>query len=324
MAEVDSCMPFLDLIGLAIFREPKYYMANSFMEPEPNNGPKFISTRVTEARRYFLDLNPRRDCALAVVCGGVERCTPDYEIKRTRFPYVGIEFVAEGMGTLELAGKAFPLRPGTAFAYAPGVPHKIVSSAQAPMLKYYMDFTGKEAKALLKDSPLGRWEAVQVGSPAEIIDILETIHRNGAIPSAYTPAICVHLLSLLVLKITELAVPFGAVETRAFPTYQRIRRHVESHYLELHTVEEIAQACHVNSSYLCRLFQRFGRQTPYQLLLRLKMDRAAALLLEADAPVKEVAAKLGFSDPFHFSRAFKRIYGLSPALFVQQGRRLEQ
>jgi AraC-like DNA-binding protein len=31
--------------------------------------------------------------------------------------------------------------------------------------------------------------------------------------------------------------------------------------------------------------------------------------------VKQVAAELGFDDPFHFSRAFKNIFGLSPEAF---------
>jgi AraC-like DNA-binding protein len=189
------------------------------------------------------------------------------------------------------------------------------------MLKYYMDFAGREARQFLKPTPLGRWEPVQVASPNEIIDLFEALQRNGAVPTDWTPSVCVHLLSLIVLKISELAVPAGAVENRAFPTYQRIRRYVEAHYLELRTVEEMAAACHVNVSYLCRLFQRYSRLTPYQLLLRLKMDRAAALLLESDAPVKEVSAVVGFSDPFHFSRSFKRLFGLAPAVFVEQGRR---
>jgi AraC-like DNA-binding protein len=291
------------------------------MKPPITAGAKFISTHVTEARRYFLDLNPRSDCALAVVCGGVERCSPDYEIRRDTFPYVGIEFVAEGLGTLELSGREHVLRPGTAFAYAPGIPHRIRNSTQAPMLKYYMDFAGRDARKLLKSTPLGLWKPVQVAAPHEIIDLFESLQRNGTVPTTWTHSVCVHLLSLIVLKISELEVPAGAVGTRAFPTYQRIRRHIEAHYLELRTVEEIADACHVNASYLCRLFQRFARHSPYQLLLRLKMDRAAALLLESDMPIKEVSAMLGFSDPFHFSRSFKRLFGLAPAVFVVQGRR---
>jgi AraC-like DNA-binding protein len=71
----------------------------------------------------------------------------------------------------------------------------------------------------------------------------------------------------------------------------------------------------VDAAYLCRLFRRYDHQTPYQFLLRLKMNLAAERLQNPGVLVKQVAAELGFHDPFHFSRAFKSILGLSPEAF---------
>jgi AraC-like DNA-binding protein len=48
------------------------------------------------------------------------------------------------------------------------------------------------------------------------------------------------------------------------------------------------------------------------------MNRAAALLLDQRMMVKEVADALGFADAFHFSRTFKRVYGISPERFIRQ------
>jgi AraC-like DNA-binding protein len=48
------------------------------------------------------------------------------------------------------------------------------------------------------------------------------------------------------------------------------------------------------------------------MIERLRMQRAAGLLLEPGALVKNVARELGYSDPFHFSRAFKRHFGFAP------------
>jgi AraC-like DNA-binding protein len=63
------------------------------------------------------------------------------------------------------------------------------------------------------------------------------------------------------------------------------------------------------------LFRRFSGQTPYQYLLRRKLEAAAARLSEPGALVKEVALEAGFSDPFHFSRVFKRVFGVAPSVF---------
>jgi AraC-like DNA-binding protein len=281
----------------------------------------FLSTQTTEARRYFLNLTPRRARGIEVVCGGVERCREDYVIRRSGFPFLAVEFVAEGLGRLRLAGRDYALRPGTTFAYATGVPHTIRNLARRPMLKYYVDFMGAEGERMLRDSPLGRWQAVQVSNLGEIADLLESLQRNGESQSPCRAQVCAHLVALLILKITEHTIPSGAGESRAFPTFQRVRVHLERNYLALKTVEQAADACHINVSYLCRLFRRFRHLSPYQFLLRLKMNHAAALLLDRGLQVKEVAAELDFSDPYAFSRAFKNVYGLSPAAFVQRGQR---
>jgi AraC-like DNA-binding protein len=49
--------------------------------------------------------------------------------------------------------------------------------------------------------------------------------------------------------------------------------------------------------------------------MRLKMTAAAQRLQAPDARVKEVAYALGFGDAFHFSRAFKKVFGVSPDAF---------
>ena len=101
----------------------------------------------------------------------------------------------------------------------------------------------------------------------------------------------------------------------AFATYQRCRNEINNHYLELTSLGEIASTCHVDQAYLCRLFKRFDQQSPYQYLLRLRMNYAAELLLVPGTLVKEVADKLGFEDQFHFSRTFKKVLGISPVSF---------
>ncbi len=288
-------------------------------QPLPQR-PSFVSTQVTEARRYFLDLAPKRTQHITVVCGGCERVRADYLIQRKTFPFLAVEFVAEGEGELELAGRIYPLRPGMTFAYGPGAPHLIRCEPRRPMLKYYVDFTGQEAERLLSETPLHEWRAVQVSSPEEIVEIFEFLQREGASESAFGAQLCAALIPALLLKITERALPGGSAEPRALITYQRAKRWIEEHYLTVRTAEEVAAACHVDTAYLCRLFQRFGHTTPYRFLMRQKMNRATELLLDGGLLVKEVAAELGFGDAFQFSRAFKRVYGLPPERFVRQAR----
>jgi AraC-like DNA-binding protein len=284
------------------------------------NRPSFVSTQVSEARRYYLDLSPKPGPRMVVVCGGCERMRPDYQVQRRTFPFLAVEFVAEGEGALELAGRSYALRPGMAFAYGPGAAHLIRNEPARPMLKYYVDFAGADAERLLGESALGGWRAVQVSSPTEVGEIFELLQREGSSQSRYGARLCAELLPVLLTKITERAVVGGASAPRALATYQRAKQWMEKHYLEVKTVEAVAVACHVELAYLCRLFRRFAHTTPYQFLLRLRLNRATELLLDGGLMVKEVAEQLDFADAFHFSRTFKRVYGLAPDQFLKRNR----
>ncbi|EDY18189.1 transcriptional regulator, AraC family [Chthoniobacter flavus Ellin428] len=287
----------------------------------PEKRPSFVSTQVAEARRYYLDLQPRATREITVVCGGVERVRPDYVVQRRTFPYYAVEFVAEGEGSLLLAGKRCRLRPGVVFAYGPRVPHTIRTEPGRPMLKYYVDFVGRRAKELLEDGPVRPGRLAQVSTPGEIREIFESLQRNGGGESPFGPALCAALIPVLLLKIAERAVPAGGADPRALATYQRARALIDARFLEFKTLDDAARAAGVNLSYLCRLFQRFDHQTPYRHLLHLKMNRAAQLLLDRGMLVKEAAAELGFSDPFNFSRAFRSVFGLAPEKFLARTQR---
>lgn len=283
--------------------------------------PAFVSTQVAEARRYFLDLQPRPTRDVTVVCGGSERVRADYRVERRTFPFFAIEFVAEGEGMLTLGGREWPLRPGSVFAYGPRVAHCIRTEPSRPMLKYYVDFVGTRARQLMERSPVRPGGYAQVSSPDEIRTLFDLLQEYSIAEAPFAASLCAALIPVLIHRIAEQAVTEGGANPGALATFHRAKRYLEAHADSLKTLEQAARGCGVNLSYLCRLFQRFDRQTPYRFLLRMKMGRAAQLLLDEGMMVKEAAAALDFPDAFTFSRTFKLVFGVSPAAFLRQSRR---
>jgi len=285
--------------------------------------PTFFSGQVTEARRFWRELATPKSAELVVVSGGCEHTRADYRIERADFPYYSIEFVAGGYGTLVLGGLTCPLMPATIFTYGPGTPHAISNHPGQPLVKYFVDFTGRNALPLLKDHGLAPGTMVQASEPQEMMFLFDSLIRNGLKGTALTARICRVLLEHMVLQTAETVVPPGSVGSPAFETYRRCRRYMEEHHTGLHTLREVAEACHVDAAHLCRLFRRYDHQTPYQYLVRLRMNRAAEQLRTPGVLVCEVADGLGFSDPFHFSRTFKRVFGVSPSAFMALQRKGE-
>jgi AraC family transcriptional regulator len=82
-----------------------------------------------------------------------------------------------------------------------------------------------------------------------------------------------------------------------------------------HTVGSIASTVGVHPVHLARGFRRFCGSTPGQYLLSLRLDRAARLLAANRLSVAEIALECGFADQSHFTRQFRRAFGMPPARF---------
>jgi len=251
-----------------------------------------------------------------VVCGGFEAADADYEIRREDFPWLSLEFVLAGQGELTLNGVKSPLRAGCFFLYGPGVPHHISSLASAPLEKYFVDFTGAGARQLLARLSLSPGASGENTRPDLLRAGFEALIEASARQSRHVALHCEALLTSLLVNCAEFRAESGTLSSRAYQTYERCRVRIAEQAQSLRSLGDMARVCHVDNAYLCRLFARYGKESPREYLTHLKISRAAELLLDSDLPVKQVAQQLGFSDPFHFSKVFKRLKGVPPARFA--------
>lgn len=65
-------------------------------------------------------------------------------------------------------------------------------------------------------------------------------------------------------------------------------------------------------------FARLAEIPPARYRMRRVMERASELMHQSRLPLKEIAARCGFCNEFHFSRRFKQLVGLSPRDFRRQ------
>ncbi|GDY12516.1 hypothetical protein LBMAG53_13940 [Planctomycetota bacterium] len=81
---------------------------------------------------------------------------------------------------------------------------------------------------------------------------------------------------------------------------------------------ELAASLGVGVRTLTQRFSRLTGMPPARWVRRRRLGHAR-VLIERGAPVGETAARLGFANPFHFSRAFKREFGLPPSAAIRSG-----
>jgi AraC-like DNA-binding protein len=286
--------------------------------------PGFVSRQVVVARRYFIDLKPDGREPLAVACGGFERVRPDYRVARDDFPYCCVEFVASGRGRVWLgAARAggdagLPLAAGMLFAYGPGVPHTIETDPRSTLRKHYVDFVGRQAVARMRAAGLAPGQLQRVSHPDEVAEIFDLLLRCGQAQSAYSGPLCGQLLGVLLTKIRERRLPAEKPDPRAAATFAALRGLLAARATEWGSIEAACSEFGITPAYACRLFGRFGESSPYQFLVRCRMSLAAEWLAHDGARVADAARRLGFADPYQFSRAFKRVFGIAPAAFRRQ------
>ena len=282
----------------------------------------FFSTQI-RAARYYCPEQTHVPLALEVVCAGWEACLPEYDLARSGFPFLAVELVAQGEGWLEIDGKHFRLRPGSAFCYGPPTSFRIASDARQPLQKYFVDFAGRAAERIVGRGPLCLGGVRQALFPHELGEILERVIVEGNRKTALSARIAGNYLRIFFQKLHECADGTrGEASPRGLDSYLRARAFLEREFTRIGRAEDAAHELGMAPETLCRLFRHYGRVTPYQLLLTLRLNLAVDLLLGTDLLVKEVAERAGFDDPFHFSRVFKRrVNGLSPAVFQRMHRR---
>ncbi len=286
--------------------------------------PDYMSSQVAGARRFYLHTEERTESGFTVVSGGWERCAADYQIQRRGFPYLTLEFVVNGRGELRIGGKTHALTRGVVFAYGPRVAHTISTDSENHLSKYFLNLTGRGAAKLFASAglPLGSCHAVaSIDELQAAYEQLLFFASRGGANSARMAALHAQILFLL---LSEVRLPVARRGNHALQTFLRCRKYFEKTFLTIHTAEEGAAACYVAPEYLSRLFVRYAGVPPYQFLMRLKMHYAAGLLDEKHLLVREAADAIRM-DPFHFSRCFKRVHGLSPQAFLRtrQGAEIE-
>ncbi|BBI31169.1 response regulator [Cohnella abietis] len=89
-----------------------------------------------------------------------------------------------------------------------------------------------------------------------------------------------------------------------------LKRHYSNKGLKL---QDVAREVHLSPNYFSYLFKKTTDKNLWDYLTELRMEEAKKLLLGSDLKRYEIAEMIGYEAPEHFSRVFKKFYGVSPA-----------
>ncbi len=88
---------------------------------------------------------------------------------------------------------------------------------------------------------------------------------------------------------------------------------INSNFLDIKEINEVAFFCGISEYHFYRLFKHVFQISPYQLLLKNKLNYGRQLLSQKNYSISQVASMSGFADVSSFSKAFKKEFQLSPS-----------
>jgi len=236
------------------------------------------------------------------------RTLPDYEFL----------WMAEGDSVAEWDGNPYPLPPGSLSLITAGTRDFYRWDPKVPTQGVYLHFYFKRRPKALPPDPA--WPKVVVLPEG---DVLRPLMRHVLwLLDHRTPArlelACGSLRHMLEVFLsgdfqTKAAVttylPLAVSEAIRAMTERLARRQAPP------TLPELARAAHVSEGHLGRLFRQSLNCGPVEADRLVRIDHAAALLAGSNLPIKEIARLTGFVNPFHFSRCFREVFGLSPRAY---------
>jgi len=213
------------------------------------------------------------------------------------------------------------LRAGEILIIKPGDVHS--DHLRAPQRHFVVHFrlepgAGDGAAIELFTAACTPVEQISRGDHREEARLLRELRREAETPQAHAAAIQDSLLEVLFWRAVRGLHPEATSKLiRRLPHREAQRERLwallQSRVAESLPFARLATEFGVSPRRfhaLCR--ESFG-ESPARLFLRLRIQRAEELLRGGNVRVKEVSEQLGFANPYHFSRAFRRLTGRPPS-----------
>jgi AraC family transcriptional regulator len=219
-----------------------------------------------------------------------------------------------GAGWFNPAGQRFSLRVRSAG------PHAYVRVSIDPLHFDHMVSTNEDSA-----TPVALRRSYEIGSP-------QVQHLVGALAAearAQTPSGLTFVDTLTSALALQLVKHAGIHNPRPQPARGGLAPAVRRRVLDMMearagaplTIGMLAQEAGLSPAHFARAFKESVGRAPHQHLMLLRLERARRLLDAPGASLSDVALSTGFADQAHFTRFFKRQFGVTPGALVQSRRR---
>ena len=234
-------------------------------------------------------------------------------------------YCVQGKGYYTLDGHTFTLNPNQ-YVIVPATDKPLVywSDTEDPWSIYWVHFTSDALQAFNR-----AYHIVPEQGPQYIpynekgIRIWEEMYEN--LSRGYSPENLMNTNLCLYHLIATFVFSQQQNQNSSSPEKAIIREtidYMKNNLDKTIRIEDFADLNKYSVSHFSKLFRLTTGMSPIEYFIHLKMQKACQLLYTEDSRVKQIAALLGYDDPYYFSRLFKKYMNTSPETYRKSVRKI--
>ncbi|WP_035769818.1 AraC family transcriptional regulator [Butyrivibrio sp. NC2002] len=262
----------------------------------------------------FEDYDSSADARLYEI--GNYSCEPGYSYGPIIRPRAIIHYVISGKGKLYIGNKIFKVHENQIFYIPQDVSAYYEADMEDPWSYKWMHIGGDTLHDVLKEIGLSKSNPV--------LDIKEPYDSSFLSFDQIVQNIFDHYEheQYCIGKMYELIDYFKSVygapddtsaENQQLNYVRTVIKYIQLKYSEQIHMDDIANTCGLNRSYLSRLFHDATGKTIKGYLLSYRMKTAQNMLKATHHPISYISSAVGYNDIFTFSKAFKKFAGVTPS-----------
>lgn len=151
--------------------------------------------------------------------------------------------------------------------------------------------------------------AIEGGAPPDRILSLNPKYLEQLQKDESYEDLCFSLKEIVERFVQAISLPGAA---QAHPVVRRAVQYITDHFDQPLSIQSLADELEVSPSYFSALFSKCMGIGFHEYLTRFRVEEARQLLTATQYPINEIAVTVGYADQSSFTKAFKRVTGITP------------
>ncbi|MBR6665584.1 MAG: helix-turn-helix domain-containing protein [Lachnospiraceae bacterium] len=242
--------------------------------------------------------------------------------------YLEMAFVMSGSGKYHIDDVIYDVKEGDFLIFNPGVKHQALmdEASDVPTTEFFVGCTDFQLKGFEKNvMPLEdgghilhttgdlRQKLFKICSSMDAEKELGGYARYFVM-KAYLMQLLVYIIRSQRPKPVMVSGGYSFDPVNKKYVVEQIVNYFEEHYSEKISLDSIAENMYLSTFYISKIFKSETGDAPIRHLINIRLEKAKEIIEQIPGlSIKEVAAKVGYEDVYHFSKQFKKHYGVSPS-----------